>query len=63
LKNNYGFYCTCKRCEENDIDDPFSSNYICTKFGCGGLLVRKSKSADRICSVCGAIKEEEEEDY
>ncbi len=40
LQNNYGFACLCPRCiKGDDLNDPFMENYVCRKYGCGGLLI------------------------
>ncbi len=79
LELNYGFYCTCDRCEGDDIADPFMEKYVCNRFSCGGLLVkqldgnsnnnnkkhsnRKDSYIPKICHKCGEPAEEEDEYY
>lgn len=60
LKNHYGFYCCCKRCEQDEIWDEYERLYVCGNSKCGGLMVcSNSDDETRKCNVCGAEKEED----
>lgn len=58
LENNYGFLCTCQRCDSDDVmADPFLERYVCQKYGCGGLYLRRGEFY--ACHKCGEEREDE----
>jgi len=58
LENNYGFNCSCSRCEEDEIDDKFLQSYVCEKYTCGGLLIPNGNQP-RICNKCFTLENKE----
>ncbi|PRP77507.1 set and mynd domain containing protein [Planoprotostelium fungivorum] len=57
LRNNYGFTCSCDRCEdENTLEDPFSETHVCSRYMCGGLYI--DVKGVRRCHRCGEEREE-----
>lgn len=51
LFNNYGFWCKCPCCQDEQLKEKFIEENVCPRFACGGLLATNS-SLHRYCLKC-----------
>jgi len=47
LHTNYGFWCHCPCCQDEEIKEKFLEERVCPRFGCGGLLITEEN--ERYC--------------